>query len=116
MGVAGIPLLNPNFTKYLPGVLEEVHASAQNQWLIKEAKWFKVDEGMAKNSYIDVWKNYKPWKEKAKRQAYFSKTKFSWNKMHELITEILDKLPEFPQQQELKLPKLKLPKLEKVKK
>lgn len=108
--------LNPNFTKYLPGVLEEVHASAQNQWLIKEAKWFKVDEGMAKNSYIDVWKNYKPWKEKAKRQAYYSKTKFSWDKMHELITEILDELPEFPQQQELKLPKLKLPKLEKVKK
>ena len=32
------------------------------------------------------------------------------------LPEILDKLPEFPQQQELKLPKLKLPKLEKVKK
>ena len=71
---------------------------------------------MAKNAYIDAWKNYKQWKEKAKRQAYYSRTKFSWEKMHDLISSILDELPEFPQEQELKLPKLKLPKLEKVKK
>ena len=107
--------LNPNFTKYLPGTLEEVHQSAQNQWLIKEAKWFKVDEGAAKSAYMDVWKNYKTYKEKAKRQAYYSRSKYSWEKMYKLVDEILSELPEFPQQQELKLPELKLPKLQKVK-
>ena len=35
--------------------------------------------------------------------------------MYKLVDEILSELPEFPQQQELKLPKLKLPKLQKVK-
>ena len=108
--------LNPNFTKYLPGILEDVHQSAQNQWLIKEAKWFKVDESAAKVAFMDTWKNYKPLKEKAKRQAYFSRTNFSWEKMHKLISNILGEIPKTPVQQEIKLPKLNLPKLEKVKK
>ena len=108
--------LNPNFTKYLPGILEDVHQSAQNQWLIKEAKWFKVDESAAKVAFMDTWKNYKPLKEKAKRQAYFSRTNFSREKMHKLISNILGEIPKTPVQQEIKLPKLNLPKLEKVKK
>ena len=56
--------------------------------------------------------NYKNYTDKAKRQAYYSKTNFSWDKMKEKIDSIFtDNIPEFPKEVQLQLPKLK--KLEK---
>ncbi len=50
---------------------------------------------------------------KSKQQKNFSKTKFSFEKMQELVNEILTtNVPEFPKQVELELPKLELPKLQ----
>ena len=62
-----------------------------------------------------IYGNYKKYKELANRQAYYSKTNFSQEKMAELIDETLSKyLPKFPKQVELALPKLNLPKLDKL--
>ena len=53
-------------------------------------------------------KNYKKYLELAKRQAYYSKTNFSWHKMDELLSSHLDKnIPKFAKQVTLNLPKLK---------
>ena len=61
---------------------------------------------------------YKKYQVGGKRQAHYSKTNFSWEKMDELLNSLLDSnIPEFPKEVKLKLPsikKIELPKLEKV--
>ena len=74
-----------------------------------------------------MFENYKGYAEKGKRQGYQSRNNFSWEKMKDNLGELLDKnIPEFPKEVGLKLPKLKkvgktnelpklkLPKLNKV--
>lgn len=113
-----LDFLNPEFTYLVPGILENVHPSAANDWLIKEAQWFKPDEGHIGNSLKDVFEKYKEYLVKGKRQGHYARTNFSYGKMQELVEDILDKnIPEFPKQIELKLPQLKkieLPKLQKI--
>jgi hypothetical protein len=110
--------LNPDFTTLIPGELTPVHPSAANQFLLLEAKWFTPDNGQVGFYLKDVFENYKKYQEKAVRQAYKSKTEFSYEKMKELIDERLTALiPEFPKQIQIKLPQLKkieLPKLKKA--
>ena len=106
--------LHPEFTTLLPGKLTNVHPSAANQWLLKESQWFSVDLGHAGTSIKDVFEDYKKYIDGAKRQAYKSKTEFSWDMMKEKVDELLTQyLPEFPKQVQLKLPtlrKIELPK------
>lgn len=110
--------LNPEFVTLLGGELTPVHPSAANQFLLKEAKWFTPDNGQVGQYLKDVFENYKKYQEKAVRQAYKSKTEFSYEKMKELIDERLTALiPEFPKEVKLQLPQLKkleLPKLKKI--
>jgi glycosyltransferase involved in cell wall biosynthesis len=110
--------LKSEFTVMLPGQMANVHPSAANQWLLKESQWFSVDQGQVGHYMKDVFENYKNYTENAKRQAYYSKTEFSWDKMKDKLDEYLTKsIPEFPKQIPLKLPQLKkieLPKLKKI--
>ena len=108
--------LNPEYTSLLPGTLEPVHASAANAWLIKEAKWFKVSEPHVGTTLKNLYKHYKKFLERSKKQKHFAKTNFSWENMRDLVDTILeDNLPEFAEQVQLQMPKLELPKLEKLK-
>jgi hypothetical protein len=110
-----LDFLNPEFTYLVPGILENVHPSAANNWLIQDAQWFKPDEGHIGNSLKDVFEKYKEYLIKGKRQGHYARTNFSYEKMQELVNNLLDKnIPEFPKQVELTLPKLKLPKLSKI--
>ena len=103
-----IDYLNPEFTTLLPGQMTKVHPSAANDMLVQEADWFSVDTGRVGFYLKDVFSNYKNYKEKAKRQGYYSRTNFSFEKMKEKIDSILqDKIPEFPKHVSLNLPKLK---------
>mgnify|MGYP003625221226 CR=1 FL=1 len=120
--------LNPNFTTLLNGTLKEVHPSAANNMLLKEAQWFNVDTGQVGYYLKDIFTNYKKYKDLAKRQGFRSKSNFSFEKMKEKLGKVLEeKTSLIPQQVELKLPKLKkvgenktelpklkLPKLKKV--
>jgi glycosyltransferase involved in cell wall biosynthesis len=110
--------LNPNFVTMLPGTLTNVHPSAANNWLLKEAQWFSVDTGQAGHHMKNMFENYKTYIDGAKRQAYKSKNEFSWDKMKEKIDSLFTQyIPEFPKNIELKLPQLKkieLPKLKKI--
>ena len=110
--------LNNEFTIMLNGTLTRVHDSAANQWLIKESNWFSPDHSQVGHYLKDVFENYKNYLDGAKRQAYKSKTEFSWDKMKEKVDELFIKyIPEFPKHVELKLPQLKkieLPKLKKI--
>lgn len=105
--------LKTSFSTLVGGELENVDASAANDWLIKESKWFKPHDAEMGRSLKDVYKKYKQFIVKAKQQKNFSKSKFSFEKMQELVDSILTaNIPEFPKQVELKLPKLNLPKLQ----
>ena len=110
--------LNPEFTTLIGGQLSNVHPSAANQWLLQESQWFTPDNGQVGHYLKDVFENYKGYTEKAKRQAYKSKTEFSWDKMKEKLDNILNEnVPEFPKEAKLKLPsmkKIELPKLQKI--
>ena len=67
---------------------------------------------------IYLLENYKNYTDKAKRQAFKSKNEFSWDKMKNKISELLDKyIPEFPKEVKLSFPtikKIELPKKETI--
>jgi len=106
------------FTTLLPGELTNIHPSAANNMLMQEAQWFSVDHGHIGHYLKDVFENYKGYVEKAKRQGYHSRNKFSFEEMRDKLDAVFtERIPEFPKQVQLQLPKLKkieLPKLKKV--
>jgi hypothetical protein len=107
-----VDFLSPVNTILLPGHLENVDSSAANQWLRKDTQWFQVSEKHAISVYKDIYKNYKKFTEMGKKQGFYVKTNFSYEKMEELVDVILLKsIPEFPKQVELVLPALSTPKL-----
>ena len=112
-----IDFLDSEFCSLINGTLTNVHPSAVNQWLIKEAKWFTPDTGQAGYYLKDMFENYKKYIDGGKRQGYYAKTNFSFEKMTEKLAEHFKRIPELPKQVELKLPQLKKvesPKLQKV--
>jgi glycosyltransferase involved in cell wall biosynthesis len=113
-----IDYLNPEFTTLLPGQLTNVHPSAANNMLLQESQWFSVDHGHVGHYLKDVFENYKGYAEKAKRQGFHSRSKFSFEAMKEKLGKVFEeKIPEFPKHIQLQLPQLKkieLPKLKKV--
>ena len=113
-----IDYLNSEFTTLLQGTMTKIHPSAANNMLLAEAEWFSVDTGHVGHYLKDVFENYKGYAEKAKRQGFQSRSKFSYEKMKEKLDALFTlKIPEFPKQVQLQLPKLKkieLPKLNKI--
>jgi len=105
--------INPEFSAIIGGNLKNVHPSAViPNMILAESQWFSPDHGQIGTLMKDIQKNYKNYLEKAKRQAYRSKTEFNWEKMKEKLDTILSKnLPNLAKKIELKLPELKLPNL-----
>jgi glycosyltransferase involved in cell wall biosynthesis len=100
--------LHKNFTTLLPGELENVHKSAANDWLIPESQWFKVSTPHVGQSFTDVFKKYSSFKTKSKQQLKYSKSNFGYEKMKELVGNVLNSnIPDFPKQVSLSLPTLK---------
>jgi hypothetical protein len=99
----------------LKGELKEVHDSAVWDTVInKGSSWFSVDYTDASSKLKDVYKNYNNFVKKSKLSVFSMKTKWSYDKMHERFSDILEKyLPKFATKLKLDLPDLsKLPKLQ----
>ena len=97
-------------TVYLEGEVKEVHQSAQNQFLLKEAKWFYVDYSKAASKLFDVYKNYNKYLKQSEGLKSNINKNFSLNKMTSKLKEVLDKYIKFkpePAHIELKLPTIK---------
>ena len=110
-----VDFLDKNLTALMGGKLNEIHPSAQQKdILIEGSKWFDVDHQHLGHFLEDVKKNYSDWRKKSKTQAKKLRQKFSYSKMKELIEEILNRNVDVPEKVKLNLPKLELPKLEKV--
>lgn len=111
--------LDKEFVRYVKGELKNVHPSAAVQNIIlPQAQWFTPDSSDVGRAYKDVYRNYRDWKAKAKRQGYKSRTEFSYESMVETLDNLLTQyIPEFPKAVNLKLPqlaKIELPKLKKI--
>ena len=122
-----LDFINPDYNILVGGELKNVHESASNQFLLKESQWFNIDTNIASRAMKDVFKNYKQYWEKSRKQTQYLKDNWSFDKMTEKLTSLLPKIEAAPQVQQLKLPKLKkigktkpelpklkLPKLKKV--
>ena len=98
--------LDSSLTTLLPGELQTVHPSVVNQWILKDSKWFEVDQKAACYAMNDVFKNYKKYQVKAIKQGYKNRNSFSYEKMKELMGKLLKDIPQFPTFQPIVLPKL----------
>ena len=94
-------------TVYLEGELKDIHQSAQNKFLLKEAKWFYVDYSKAASKIFDVHKNYKTYLSQSAGLKTNILKNFSLEKMTSDLGIILDKYVKIVKKVELKLPTIK---------
>jgi len=126
-----IDFIRPEYNVLLGGELKPIHKSAANKWLLEQAQWFNVNTEVASKAMKDVYKHYKKYIENSRKQTKFLKESFSQDKMTEVLKGYMDQInvavnvplqlpklkkvgedtkPEFKPE----LPKLKLPKLQKI--
>jgi glycosyltransferase involved in cell wall biosynthesis len=91
------------------GELKPVHSSVVwEDIIIKDSSWFAPDVPQAMNAMAAVVMEYKKFKDKAYDLAVENRKKFSYDAIRQRTFELLDQyVPEFPDQVEIKLPKLK---------
>ena len=103
--------LNPEWNVLVGGELKPVHPSAVVQnMILDQSQWFSPNESETGDKLKDVYENYKKYAELAKRQAFKSRTEFSFDKMVDVLDNILT--VSIPKQAEFK--PLALPKLKKI--
>jgi glycosyltransferase involved in cell wall biosynthesis len=118
--------IQPDYNILIGGELKNVHPTAANQFLLKESQWFNIDTNIASRAMKDVFKNYKRYWEKSRKQTQYIKNNWTFSEMTKKLNSLLPKVEPSPQTQQLNLPKLKkvnskkelpklnLPKLKKV--
>jgi glycosyltransferase involved in cell wall biosynthesis len=99
--------LHPDYNILIGGELKNVHKSAANQFLIEQSQWFNINTDIAGRAMKDVFKHYKKYHEKSRKQTQYLKNNFSFDKMTEKLTSLLPKVEAAPKIQPLQLPKLK---------
>ncbi len=128
-GTTGKPIITPYYSGQIdflqkdsiieiPGGLTEIHPSARNQFLIEGAKWFTPDYAYAKKVLRETFKHYNKFVNIGKKQKQFINENFTKSAIEKQYTNLLNIIDSdtsnIPSAEELKLPKLKLPKLSKV--
>ena len=117
-----VDFLHPDYNVLVGGDLKNVHPSAANKWLLKESQWFNINKEVAGKAMKDVFKHYKKYLERSRKQTQYLKDNWSFDKMVERIDKLMPKVEVAPQMQSVKLPKLQkieegalqLPKLQKI--
>ena len=99
--------ISKDYNILIGGELKNVHPSSANQFLLKESQWFNINTDIANKAMKDVFKNYKQYWEKSRKQTQYLKDNWSFDKMTEKLKSFLPKVEPAPQTMGLKLPKLK---------
>ena len=105
--------LHPDYNILIGGELKQIHPSAANQFLLAESEWFNINADVAGSAMKDVFKKYKLYLEKSRKQTQYIKDNWTFDKMTEKLISLLPKLEASPQIQPIKLPN-NLPKLKKI--
>ena len=101
-----LDFLHEEYNVLVGGGLTNVHPSAQaKDMILAESQWFTPNDASVAEAFKNVYSDYKKYLELSKRQAHHAKTNFSFDKMAEVLDNILES--KVPKQVELKLPKLK---------
>lgn len=102
--------LDPQFVTMLHGELKQIHQSAVvKDILVPESSWFNADLAEFSKRMKEVKANYKKELKRSVRQAHYSKTNFSFDKMTEKLKSYYDEYVK-------ETPKLVLPTLPKLNK
>jgi glycosyltransferase involved in cell wall biosynthesis len=111
-----VDFLDKELSILVGGELKPLHKSSiQDEVLVEGSSWFFPYDNHAMAAMKEVQKNYDKYRINAKKLGYKNRNNFSYDKMKEALDEILTNyVPVFPKQIELMLPKLNLPKLEKI--
>jgi len=114
-----VDFLDAKSSIFVSGELKNVHPSAVWQGVINpDAQWFTINYNEAMAYMKDMVKNYKSYAERSRKTFHQIKSNFSFEAMQSKLRSILDaRVPDFPKQIALTLPKLKkieLPKLKKI--
>ena len=81
-----IDFLDKKFTSLISGELTNVHPSATvKDMLLKESKWFSVNDIEASKYLYDVFSNYKKYEKGATLQYHKSKNSFSFDHMKDQL-------------------------------
>ena len=103
--------LHPDYNVLIGGELTNVHSSSANQFLLPDSQWFSLNTEIASKAMKDVFKNYKHYWERSRKQTQYIKNNWSFDKMVEKLSSYLDKIS-IQKTVQVKLPQLKkLPKL-----
>ena len=121
-----VDFINKDYNILIGGELKNVHKSATNPFLLKESQWFTINTDIASRAMKDIFKHYKKYLEKSRKQTQYLKDNWSFDKMTEKLNSLLPTVSAAPKTQQINLPKLKkinkkqelpkinLPKLKKV--
>jgi len=121
-----IDFLHPDYNILIGGDLKPVHKSSANDWILKESQWFNINTEVAGRAMKDIFKHYKKYFEKSRKQTQYLKDNWSFDKMVEKINLLMPKVEAAPKNvgitlpklkkinKKPELPKLKLPKLKKI--
>ena len=98
------------------GTLENVHKSAAiKDMILEQSQWFKPEDVQVAKAWTVMHKKYKEFLIPAKQLKNANKNEFSFDRMVEELKTYDEKyIPEFAVQVNLELPKLDLPKLQKL--
>jgi glycosyltransferase involved in cell wall biosynthesis len=90
-----LDFLKPEFTKLIDGEVKPIHPSAViPNMLLQDASWFEANPVLAGQAMVSMVNDYGVCLVNAKRQAFYSKTNFSFDKMTEKLKDILAKAPQ----------------------
>ena len=115
--------IRPEYNLLVGGELKNIHKSAANNFLLKDAQWFNINTEVASKAMKDVYKNYKKYIANSRKQTQFLKENYSLSKMTEVLGGYMDQIKtvsniplQLPKLKKVEnksneLPKLKLPKL-----
>lgn len=104
-----LDFLHQDYNTFIGGNIQQIHPSVAIKGIIPaEGAWYYPNPNEASEALKNVYENYKDYLEKAKRQAYRSRTEFSLDKMTDKISSILtEHTPKMSIPITLKLPTLK---------
>ena len=111
-----VDFLDRKYSVMIPGSLVDLAPDALQEGLrVDGQKWFQVNYKDAAMAMVDVKKNYRKYKIKSRKQAKNNRNRYSFEAMKRRLDSLLTKhLPKFTEKVQVQLPKLNLPKLEKV--
>ena len=81
--------LNNEMVTTVGGKLTQVHPSAADNFILKDASWFEIDYNLAGGTMKDIFDNYKKYLTKSRKHRQYTKDNFTWEHMRDLLSEQL---------------------------